>query len=167
MNEQAYTTVFKVTDKNMLDFMMFIPVYFLVFFIIIYFVNRNRKESQKGIIFILIMIVVTTLASIITISSVLKERLKTKRIFFEKTFNVVEGEIENFNPMPVEGHKYESFTVNGLFFEYSDFSPTYSFNQSASHGGPIHTNGQKVRISYISNKTNNYILKIEVKKNTL
>lgn len=72
-------------------------------------------------------------------------------------YQVVEGIISDFVPMPYEGHKSESFTVNGRRFEYSDFHITAGFNQSASHGGPIRA-GQKVRIAYVGNA----IIKLEI-----
>lgn len=72
-------------------------------------------------------------------------------------FDVVEGIVENFDPMPYEGHKSETFTVNGVKFSYSDYRVTPGFNNTASHGGPIRE-GLSVRISYIGNT----ILKLEV-----
>ncbi|MEE2733508.1 MAG: hypothetical protein VYA55_21990 [Pseudomonadota bacterium] len=74
-------------------------------------------------------------------------------------FNVIEGKVENFDPMPAEGHKMESFTVKGVKFEYSDFMVTPGFHNAASRGGPI-KEGLPVRISYIGNT----ILKLEVPK---
>ena len=49
--------------------------------------------------------------------------------------------------MPFEGHDTERFTVNGVGFSYSDYLVTAGFNQSASHGGPMHA-GLPVRICY-------------------
>jgi len=60
----------------------------------------------------------------------------------------VEGEISNFVPMPYSGHAYESFTVNGLSFSYSDYAITGCFNETKSHGGAIKENGQRVKIAY-------------------
>lgn len=72
-------------------------------------------------------------------------------------FDVVEGIVENFDPMPYQGHKSETFTVDGVKFSYSDFQVTSGFNNTASHGGPIRE-GLPVRISYKGNT----ILKLEV-----
>ena len=72
-------------------------------------------------------------------------------------FKVIEGTVENFDPMPSSGHKRESFTVKGVRFEYSDFLITPGFNNATSLGGPIKEN-LPVRISYIGNT----ILKLEV-----
>jgi hypothetical protein len=61
----------------------------------------------------------------------------------------VEGVVEKFHPMPYRGRDYESFTVNGVDFSYSDFVGTSScFNHTASQGGPIR-GGLRVRITYI------------------
>jgi len=70
-------------------------------------------------------------------------------IYVIKTGNYmeVEGIVEDFDPMPFSGHKNESFTVNGIFFEYSDFGPSAGFNNTKSHGGPIDEN-KYVKIRY-------------------
>ena len=34
---------------------------------------------------------------------------------------VVEGQVENFHPMPMDGHDTENFYVGGIYFSYSDF----------------------------------------------
>lgn len=60
----------------------------------------------------------------------------------------VEGMVENFHPMPYEGHDYEHFTVGDVLFNYSDYVDTGGFNQSSSHGGPLKP-GLMLRIHYI------------------
>lgn len=70
---------------------------------------------------------------------------------------VVEGVVEQFDPMPYEGHKDESFVVGGHRFHYSDYEVSAGFNQSASHGGPIRE-GLPVRIHYRGDE----IAKLEV-----
>ena len=74
-------------------------------------------------------------------------------------YDVVEGLVQNFEPMPYAGHKSESFTVKGVKFSYSNYSVTSGFNNATSHGGPI-SEGLQVRISYIRNT----ILKLETLK---
>jgi hypothetical protein len=58
---------------------------------------------------------------------------------------IIEGRVENFIPMPHEGHSMESFIVAGHKFEYSDYNVTAGFNKTSSHGGPIRS-GLYVRI---------------------
>ncbi len=53
--------------------------------------------------------------------------------------------------MPVNGHKDESFIVDGQRFTYSDFVGTAGFNHTRSQGGPIH-NGIHVRIHHVGNE---------------
>jgi hypothetical protein len=75
------------------------------------------------------------------------------------SYSVVQGEVENFTPMPIEGHADEQFDVGGVHFAYSDFEVTAGFNNSASHGGPIRP-GLPVRIAYRGNE----ILRLQVKR---
>jgi hypothetical protein len=72
---------------------------------------------------------------------------------------VIEGLVENFVPMPYAGHSYESFTVSGHKFEYSDYHKTGAFNNTKSHGGPIRQ-GIYVRITALGNR----IVRLEVAK---
>jgi hypothetical protein len=72
-------------------------------------------------------------------------------------YATVEGVIQNFQPMPWDGHQDECFSVNAVQFCYSDYGPTAGFNNTASHGGPIRA-GLSVRIGYVGNS----IVKIDV-----
>lgn len=60
----------------------------------------------------------------------------------------VEGYVEKYHPMPYDGHEDEHFTINGVYFGYSDFQVTNGYNNSASHGGVITHNGQHLLIKY-------------------
>jgi hypothetical protein len=61
---------------------------------------------------------------------------------------VIEGVVTQFHPMPATGHDVESFVVAGKHFRYSDYIHRAGFNQTSSHGGPIHE-GARVRIEYL------------------
>ena len=74
-------------------------------------------------------------------------------------YNVVEGPVVNFTPMPMEGHADEQFDVGGVHFAYSDYGVTAGFNNSASHGGPIRS-GLLVRIAYKDGE----ILRLQVQR---
>ena len=50
--------------------------------------------------------------------------------------------------MPEGGHDSERLLVGGLAFEYSDYIATPAFNNTESHGGPIHADS-RVRIGYV------------------
>jgi hypothetical protein len=66
-------------------------------------------------------------------------------------FEIVEGKVLNFVPMPPGGHPRERFEVNGHRYEYSDFAITAAFNNSQYHGGPIRE-GRQVRIADVGGK---------------
>jgi hypothetical protein len=60
---------------------------------------------------------------------------------------VVEGDIEHFQPMPEGCHAPERFDVAGHRFAYKDCFDAGGFNQSSTKGGPLEQ-GQHVRIFY-------------------
>lgn len=64
-------------------------------------------------------------------------------------YQTVEGYVENFDPMPYEGHMDESFEINGVKFAYSDYSTQPGYNNAKSHGGVITGDGQHLKIGYV------------------
>ena len=163
-----YKTVFEVTDKGF-EMITLMPLLFVVIGIGISWFNikYNKSTSSKRtftIVFGFIFSGFALLMLLLTLPSEITNRNRTQRIFENKEYKVVEGKIENFHPMPYSGHDHESFTVNGVHFEYSDYYIFYGFNNTASHGGPLKGNGQEVRLSYITVDGENRILKIELKQ---
>lgn len=163
-----YKTVFEVTDKGF-EMMTFIPLVFVIVGVGISWFNLkyNKSKSTKRkttIIFGFIFAGIGFLFSVLTIPTTISNRNKIQEKYKNKDYLVVEGVISNFHPMPKGGHDQESFTVNGVDFEYSDFEIVYAFNNTASHGGPIKKNGQQVRLAYLKTKSGNRILKVELKQ---
>ncbi|TNE64479.1 MAG: hypothetical protein EP335_07130 [Alphaproteobacteria bacterium] len=78
-------------------------------------------------------------------------------------YKVVEGIVENFQPMQDRIGSYESFTVAGVPFRYTEFpdddtfSSATGFRNASIYGGPM-ADGIHVRIAYIDN----VILRLEV-----
>jgi len=73
--------------------------------------------------------------------------------------HMVEGVVRDFKPMPYAGHATESFVVQGVRFEYSDYVITAGFNNASSHGGPIRE-GLPVKIWYLGRE----ILRLDIKR---
>jgi hypothetical protein len=73
--------------------------------------------------------------------------------------HMVEGVVRDFKPMPYTGHAMESFVVQGVRFEYSDYVITAGFNNTSSHGGPIRE-GLPVKIWYLGSE----ILRLDIKR---
>ena len=85
-----------------------------------------------------------------------------RRAVLNGEYQVVEGYIGRFVPMPYTGHPSEHFAVGGVEFEYSDYLITSAFNQTRSHGSPL-DEGVYVRIWYRKGK----ILRIWVEADRL
>lgn len=78
------------------------------------------------------------------------EHKEYQQLIDDSEIQVVEGYVENYHPMPYEGHDTEHFEINGVYFEYSDYSMVNGYNVTASHGGVITHNGQRLKIKYVS-----------------
>lgn len=65
------------------------------------------------------------------------------------TYETVEGQVENFVPMPKEGKGSESFDLGGVYFEYSDNRLITGYHNAKVNGGVIRRNGQRLRIGYV------------------
>jgi hypothetical protein len=72
-------------------------------------------------------------------------------------YQIADGIVHNFVPMPYSGHSKECFSVNWRRFCYADGISTPGFNNTQSHGGPIRS-GLHVRVSYVDET----IVKLEV-----
>ena len=79
---------------------------------------------------------------------------------------VVEGFVENYHAMPLQGHDTEHFEIDGVFFEYSNYELINGYNRPACRGGVITGNGQYLIIKYVTDavSNNNIILYIEEKR---
>jgi hypothetical protein len=92
------------------------------------------------------------------------EYFNTKELFKQKQYQVVEGIVSNFEPMPKGGRGQESFSVGKVKFAYSDANESYyGFNQTKVYEGPI-DEGKQVRISYYTKGRQNIILKLEIRE---
>jgi hypothetical protein len=79
--------------------------------------------------------------------SVLYEDSQALTAYRNGDFQLVEGIVTDFHPMPYEGHQEECFSVQDKRFCYSDYVIASGFRNTASHGGPIRS-GLLVRIAY-------------------
>jgi hypothetical protein len=122
-------------------------------------INWPLPRSRKIAVYLVIGF--GALWSGVTFLSTFKEYVALHTAYRRSQFSVVEGRVSNFRPMPYEGHQDECFSVQSQTFCYSYFEVTAGFNNSASHGGPIH-DGLPVRVSYIGNK----IVRLEVGSDT-
>ena len=90
------------------------------------------------------------------------EYTKLQNDYRRGSFSIVQGRVEDFHPMPPQGHSAECFTVEHQRFCYGDNIISAGFNNDSAHGGPIRA-GLPVRISYVGDD----ILKLEVRADAI
>ena len=78
--------------------------------------------------------------------STFSDYYKLKNALLTGKYEVVEGVITDFVPMPWGGHAMEHFKVNGHYYEYSNFNVIAGFNKTQAYGGPLR-GGLNVRIA--------------------
>ncbi len=77
-------------------------------------------------------------------------------------YQIAEGFVEEFHPMPKEGHDTERFILDGAAFAYSDYTVQFGYHTSRAHGGIITGDGQHLRIGYVEDpRLGNVIVRIE------
>jgi hypothetical protein len=131
-----------------------------------FFVRRKRKKKLSILTFKFFLLVGALMFSLYLGYYEIYNFIITKRLFKNEKYQRVEGYVKNFVPMPFGGHQAESFEVEGIKFQYSDYDDSdYGFTRTKSHGGPIDS-GKYVRISYIrdARMENNIIIKLEIRK---
>lgn len=158
-----YITVFDASDASFKGIGFVIPglVMSLVGAVLVFrpkfvaaigFLRTARSPIFNWLVF-LFAVAWTVIASGVTIS----RSLAASQALEEGNCETVEGRVENFHPMPKEGHDTERFEVAGKSFSYSDYIMSSGFNNTASHGGPIREDLQ-VRICHQSG----VILRLEI-----
>ncbi|MCR4650554.1 MAG: hypothetical protein K5662_02250 [Lachnospiraceae bacterium] len=134
-------------------------------FLIRFFLLRSRstlENSKEAGLLLLSISIITAVTGVGLFFYVTYNSYKANNLFKEGYYKTVEGVVEDFSPMPYEGHQRESFVINGVRFQYSDFAETPGYNNARSHGGIIEGNGQHLRICYYNdNSLGNVILQIE------
>ncbi len=151
-----------------LDIMRLIPVFMMIVIIFFPMIWKNSQEGKYTIkSYKIVKIFCGCMAGfllMITVLMAFSTVLEYKAIvgaYENGEYEVVEGYVENFDPMPGEGHKDESFEINSVKFSYSDYTITFGYNNAKSHGGVIEGNGQHLKIGYVVYYGQNTIVYIE------
>ncbi|CCN69674.1 hypothetical protein [Vibrio nigripulchritudo] len=124
-----------------------------------FYASGKKSDPKKTSVVLWFMLIFATFWTGLVSYGLGSQLFELLSKYHKGDYLVIEGIVENFDPMPYSGRKRESFSVKGIYFQYSDFSVTPGFNNTTSHGGPIRE-GLQVRISYIGNT----ILKLETLK---
>lgn len=162
MSNVLYEATFKF------DFLLLIPVVmmiFILFFPRILKATSEAKYTQSSYKVVKIFCAcafsfVLILSSIVGLSQMNMYK-NVVGAYKNGDYEIVEGYVQKFIPMPYEGHSDESFEINGVKFAYSDYSIQSGYNNAKSHGGVIKGNGQHLKIGYVSYNNENIIVYIE------
>ena len=146
-----YKAVFDITQQPMPDIRGPLIAGTIVFFVgVIGLVagSRHRREPLRliaGLFF-------TAFGCCLILAPILTNWRFRELVHAYKTGRcaVVEGPVEDFEPMPASGHGLESFRVGETRFRYSDFVDAGGFHRSSTQGGPIRPD-LYVRIYYLRN----------------
>jgi len=157
----SYVTVFEITQK---PFQWWFSAFGLIFIVVgtVFLLIARKWPSQKRAkgtgLFMVIFASCWTLGTFAWTFSQYRNCMKAYR---NGSYSVLEGYVQDFQPMPYEGHQEECFRVKSQTFCYSDYGIQAGFNHSTSHGGPIRQ-GLPVRVSYYDGQ----ILRLEVGTDT-
>jgi hypothetical protein len=89
--------------------------------------------------------------------STFSDYYKLKKALLTGNYEVVEGTINDFVPMPWGGHSMEHFKISDHYYEYSNFIVIAGFNKTQAYGGPLR-GGLNVRIADV----NGQIARLEI-----
>ena len=139
------------------DFIMIVPVLMLVSIILFPRIMDKAMERTKEVkynkkfvrIFCTFALIFVVLIGGLGYWGLFDMYQEVVGAYKDGDYEIVEGYVENFEPMPYEGHAQESFDINGVHFEYSDYTLGVGYNNAKSHGGVIHGDGQHLKIGYV------------------
>ncbi|NLN25020.1 MAG: hypothetical protein GX163_05100 [Bacteroidetes bacterium] len=170
-----YNTIYEYIPEatNLLQVIPLLVFVFLGFGLVFYLKKYMKPYSfprQILMFFGYLMVIIASImivVMLIRIPEINSQERQLKSEIRQKNYKVVEGKIERFSNYDESGHIFESFTVNDVKFEYSDYILGKGFNHTSGNNGPIlkiQNEDRKVRISYISKDNENFILKLEVER---
>jgi len=166
-----YVTVYQISAdqaySSFADLVKLVPVAFGVVFLalsLILTLGRTRLHWKKLPWLIPICLCAFGLFSLCVLAPrSLRQDSDALSAYRKGDYQMVEGTVADFDPMPYEGHKNECFSVLDKRFCYSDYAIRPGFRNTASHGGPI-SSGLQVRIAYKATPERNMILRLEIDK---
>lgn len=150
------------------DFVMLVPWIMLIGILLMPIILKHDSQ-KKGYyinsrlvkIFCLSAGIFVLVITVFIVVQKIDEYKKVAVAYDNDNYRIVEGYVKSFDPMPYSGHKHESFEVNDVRFEYSDFEVTIGYHNAKSHGGVIKGDGQYLKIGYVNYWSRNHIVYIE------
>lgn len=141
-------------------FMFLMPLIMLVATIIISVLHVNdlkRKSNQLDNVLAVRIVKIFYGGLILFEIIVLVLEIRTQIDLYKKTvvayqngdYQIVEGYVENFEPMGKGGYPPEKFEINGVRFEYATHKIVPGYHKGETQGDFILGDGQHLKIGYI------------------
>lgn len=148
------------------DFVAVIPLLMLIIIALIPVLEKKRYGRTMpvgGKIFLTVIWCFVLAITVFTGKYQLDMYHTVTNAYKSGEYQIVEGYVENFDPMPPEGRKVESFDINGVHFSYSDRVIMTGYHEPQYKGGVITGDGQYLKIGYIyvDGRLGNIIVYIE------
>ena len=150
MHKVLYEITYRMDSKILIPF-------FLAIFVLVMLIreirNVRREKTAKGHRGKLFIYTAGLAISLFACGVILPSQIDMYQhivaAYEDGRYQTVEGYVENFTPMPPEGHAHESFQINGVCFDYSENTALQGYNKTKGNGGVISGNGQYLKIRYI------------------
>ena len=88
--------------------------------------------------------------------------------YYMKNYKIVEGNVESFVPPTNRYNRRESFSVDGVNFEYGYHDISFGYHNTILDSGIINQSTENIRVFYVHNvlNSNNIIVRIECASKT-
>ena len=160
-----FEIVYRLTDNLWFLLLFLLPLVFLFLGLaLVLKPSWFRNLSKFGRLIIgPIFITISLLVTVFFMANIILQYNNIVKPYMNNEYLIVEGEVQDFVPGSDDwGNDTESFTVNGIKFEYSQPSAAFGYRRYAENGGVIKGNGQYVRIGYVIYDDENVIVLIEI-----
>lgn len=150
MGNVLYEVSYRFDRGTHIPFIMVLGLLFLLAKEITAIRSKNTTRGHRiNLCICSFGLVMTLLVCGIVITSQIDMYQNIVVAYEEGRYMTVEGYVEDFIPMPAQGHATETFQINGIPFSYSDNSALQGYNNTKVFGGVISGNGQHLKIRYI------------------
>lgn len=128
----------------------------------VFFKHTFRKQVFLFILYASLFVsLLMTILLVSKMPQIVRSDNKLKNALRLEEYAIIEGEVTDYKLKEVNNQYFESFQIADVKFSYSDNVKVVGFHQTSKRFGPINSNGQYFRISYITREGVNLIIKIE------
>lgn len=150
MNKVLYEISFKF------EFMLLVPVVMMIYMAVFPKIWKKGWEGRHTIIsykdvklFCFLACCCLLIMLVIVGGSQIRMYQKTVGAYKSGNYSVIEGYVENYDPVINEDHGKKSFEIHGVKFSFAEHSSQPGYNDTKSDGGVIIGDGQHLKIGYV------------------